>query len=101
MLNASGTSAEFRPQYVVYAELQWALGRTVETAAGSGLHPVTAVHRGDIVEAATTGRLDCRLMAADLQTITGPSLVLGRHGGRRLLLQAMGQHDAAIRGYNA
>jgi len=40
---ASGAATEFRSQYVVYAELQRTLSRTVQTTAGSGLHSVVVV----------------------------------------------------------
>lgn len=55
---SSGTTTELRSQYVIYAELQRPLGRTVQPTAGSGLHPIivfrrTVVHTIRFVIAAT------------------------------------------------
>jgi len=97
---ASGAAAEFRSQYVVYAELQRSLGRTVQTAAGSGLHSVVVVFGSRSVVA--TGLAD-RLVASAPDV---PAVQFHRLHGRRLcahaLLQtAVGHHHRVQRAYYA
>lgn len=98
LLQASGAAAaaEFRSQYVVYAELQRSLGRAVQTAAGSGLHSVVVA-----VLAGRTGLVD-RLVApaaaAILQAVQFHRLH-GRDGlcAHGLLQTAVGRHHHRVR----
>lgn len=96
---ASGATAEFRSQYVVYAELQRTLGRAVQTAAGSGLHSVVVVFGSRTVVAT---RLADRLVAP---TPAVPAVQFHRLHGRRLcahaLLQTVGHHHHVQRVCNA
>jgi len=96
---ASGSAAEFRSQYVIYAELQRTFGRTVQTAAGSGLHSVVVVFGSRTVVAI---RLADRLVAPAPAV---PAVQFHHLHGRRLcahaLLQTVGYHHHVYRVNNA
>lgn len=96
---ASGATAEFRSQYVIYAELQRTFGRTIQTAAGSGLHSVVVVFGSRTVVAT---RLADRLVAPAPAV---PAVQFHRLHGRGLcahaLLQTVGHHHHVQRVCNA
>lgn len=93
---ASGAAAEFRSQYVVYAELQRALGRTVQTTAGSGLHSVVVVFGGRTVVATCRLAAD-RLIAAPAVPAVQFHRLHGRRLGAHALLQTVGHHHRVQR----
>lgn len=93
---ASGAAAEFRSQYVVYAELQRTLGRTVQTTAGSGLHSVVVVFGGRTV-VATCGLAADRLIAAPAVPAVQFHRLHGRRLGAHALLQTVGHHHRVQR----
>jgi len=96
---ASGATAEFRSQYVIYAELQRTFGRTVQTATGSGLYSVVVVFGSRTVVAT---RLADRLVAPAPAV---PAVQFHRLHGHRLcahaLLQTVGHHHHVQRVCNA
>lgn len=93
---ASGAAAEFRSQYVVYAELQRTLGRTVQTTAGSGLHSVVVVFGGRTVVATRRLAAD-RLIAAPAVPAVQFHRLHGRRLGAHALLQTVGHHHRVQR----
>lgn len=89
---ASGAATEFRSQYVVDAELQRTLGRTVQATAGSGLHSVVVVFGGRTCRLAAD-----RLIAAPAVPAVQFHRLHGRRLGAHALLQTVGHHHRVHR----